>query len=533
MHSLDTSRLDRQALLFAALAILAMRLVALFDGRDPGHDMSMLMANVPLAGVADYFRPLPLFEQTTTLGHLFLIDTISHLFGAEGMARFHAVRVLAISAGLVGLTFMALTLSRFLPGRAIAVILLLAAFSETTQWSSTDAKQYVLEFGSSAFLLWAGLRYLEAPTYGHTLLFASGGLVTALVAFTAPVIIAFVGGAMLVTTLVRMREGKADYKAILHLAITGMLASAPAILLYFFYTRTVTELDFAAYAVRDVPSFINPTDPLSNHNLTRLMNFAGYIRRFSEPPFLHEIFEIHEWVKPIYRLLFVGLTIWGAVYLARRSVYLGAAIVLGPMICIILNALHLMPITAVRHFMFLIPIMVPAVGVGFYLLIQCVVRRMPEPLRSAPVFVVLCGFAVIGTVKASMLEERNVRHHLARVKADPAPIFLYYGGQPLIRALNPPLPDVFGTIPERSSRQAWVGRARDASLVRTSETYFSDIATALAGRSRAYMLFVHHWPELQNGGLGRWVDMAEAHIGPCARFDDVGSVLFDCRKTPR
>lgn len=133
----------RWLLLLAVVAIVVTRIIALGDVRDPDRDMAMLMTNVPLAGMADYFRPLPYYEQTTPLGHLFLIDMLSRLFGPEGMARFLAVRTVSAVAGLAALGLIALSYRRFTRSGELALIRLLSAMSLQMMVFSVSEKPYI------------------------------------------------------------------------------------------------------------------------------------------------------------------------------------------------------------------------------------------------------------------------------------------------------------------------------------------------------------------------------------------------------
>ena len=72
--------------------------------------------------------------------------------------------------------------------------------------------------------------------------------------------------------------------------------------------------------------------------------------------------------------------------------------------------------------------------------------------------------------------------------------------------------------------------ARADNLDAIRDDYFTRAAAALDGRDRAYLLFDNFILLRRNGGLQRFVDIAEAAIGPCTRYTDTGTVLLDCRK---
>ena len=533
MRSLPTMPNDRTILLISALSILLMRLVAVIDGRDPGHDMSMLMANLPLAGFADYFRPLPLFEQTTTLGHLFIIDTATKIFGDTGFDRLIAVRAIAALASLLGLFFMFMTLRRYLGAREIALILILATWSEQAQWYASNEKQYVFGFMSSALLIWMAHRYDEMPGFGNAALFVFASVVAAVFAFSAPIIVAMVGGGLLIATLIRMFAGERGFKDVVQLAILGAFSIAPALFLYLVYTTPVTEFDLAAYAIRDEESFLTLSDGLSDQNITNVTLFVRFIYKLSEFPFALELFKFAGFMRPALHGIFLATALLGFVVLLRRSALLSSILVMGFAVCFTLNALHLLPNTATRHFMFLIPVTVTCYGLGIATVLAFLLGAFRAGDRA--VGQVFAGVALVagvfGIVRAATLEEHEVSAHLARVTADQAPLWVYYGGQPSMMTLKPPVDEFLGLIPAASDNTSWYLGARQDDILRPRPDYFENARSTIAGRDHVYLLFVHYWPEARFGdGLEPWVEMAEDEIGPCTRFDDIGTVLFDCRK---
>ena len=534
---------DAQAkiLLGVALFLIAgSRLLALAAGRDPGFDQSMLLSNFPLGSYGQYFKPLPFFEQTAPLGVVMILDQLSAAFGREGHGRILAIRSAAIVAACIAYVVFYQTLRPYF-GPAISVLAVtLTASSTEALVFTTNAKHYVYEFLASVLMIAAALRFLEKPNRQGALAYLAAAAFTIVFAFTAPLILAIAGGALVVSVLAR-QTGPLHARLfapdmVRTLALTG-IAVAAASLFYLLYTRAVTALDFAAYAASDVSTFIRLQTPFFSTNAEIFSYLLKIFYRLAEPTFVH----ITIWHLQIYEFRsfiwmgFLLISLLGVVLVWRRSLFFGAGVTAGVTGILILNIAGMLPFTGVRHFMFLSPFTVPCFALGAVAIIGSLLRWCG---RESWMFVIVllivaaCGLAA--SQRATKLESHQVSDYLSRTERIAAPIWLYYGAQPSVRALRPSLieagaPGVLGLLDHQSTSSSWLVPARDDGLSLTNEAYLRRTSAALAGTGPIWLLLTHTAVErrVENGRF-RYLWMAMAKGRECWWAEGGGAVLAFC-----
>ena len=531
-----------QVLLFIVFGlIIASRVVAVLDGRDPGFDQAMLMANFPLESFRDYFRPLPLFEQATSLGSVALLDLVSNLFGAEGFARFHAIRIWSAAAACLGYFILYLVLRQSFSLRSTALTLALIAAPNETLLFTSNPKNYVNAFLASCLLIWAGQAYLKNPDIRRSVWFLTAVLFTCLFAFTAPLIVAAVGGGMLVVTLFHdPAPGWQNQKGgniLLQLIVLGVISVSICLLFYLYFTKPVTILDQIAYADRYVVAFLNIDKPFSEHNLLTLKNFLNFFYLMLAPAYFNEVVF---WLGliPYYTVihgLFLVIALIGFPIFWQRSRFLAGGLAAGISVILIANIAHILPISSARHFLFLTPFVAPCFALGTIAIITFLLKQLQAPfLSTAIVAVIALGIGTAATIRASDLENTEISELLARIDAYPAPLWIYYGAQPSVRALRPDLivypgNSALGVLPHESTTSSWMVAARNADIRLTSEKYLKETAADLAGQDPVWLLLTHYWPELEvPQGLDRFLILAEADGRVCRKTRAAGSLLALC-----
>ncbi len=520
--------------------IIASRVLAVAWGRDPGFDQSMLLSNFPLQAYAQYFLPLPFFEQTAPLGAVAFLDHLSAAFGSEGHARITAVRSVAALAACLAY-FMLYRALRPSFGAAIAALAtILVASGTVALMSTTNAKHYGYEFLASVVMITVALRHLERLDIRSGMAYLVAALFTAIFAFTAPLLLVTVGAALICAVFARqvgpMHARIMAPDMVRTVVLTG-LSVALALAFYLLYTRTVTALDFAAYSASDATAFIHLETPFLSKNKETLFYLLDIFYKLAEPTFVHPII----WRLGLYdyRLLlslsFLSISLLGLVIAWRRSVFFGAGATFGLSGILILNVAGALPFTAVRHFMFLSPFTVPCFALGLVAMISAFLglfRREAWTFGMLALLVATCGLALC--LQATKLKTHEVSEYLDRTEQIDAPIWLYYGAQPSIRALRPSLlkeraPRLIGLIDHRSSPSGWLAAARADETAHTSEAYLRRARADLSGTEPIWLLFTHTLAEQHvTDGRIRFIEMAIAPGRKCWWAEGNGGLLVFC-----
>ena len=541
MSSLYRPRYERYFPVIIFALIILSRIIAIVDGRDPGFDQAMLMANFPLDSLHSYFQPLPLFEQATALGSVALLDLASNVFGDEGLARLHAIRIWAALAACLGyLVLYQILRQSFSIWEATLALTLIAAPNEVLLFT-TNPKNYVNAFLASCLLMCVGQAYLKNPDGRRIAAFLGVTLLTCIFAFTAPLIVAATGGGMLVATLSRYPRsewaGPQARRDLLRLTVMGLVAVICCLLFYLYFTKPVTILDQTAYADRYDAVFLTIAAPFSDHNLYVGRNILRVFYLMVAPAYLNELIF---WLgllqyATIIHLMCLLVSLVGFPILWRRSKFLAGGLIAGTLTILIANTAQVLPIASVRHFLFLTPFVVPCFALGLVRIIEFILTRLKAkafvPAVLSVIMLAICGAAAL---RSGDLKNTEVSEHLARIDEFPAPLWIYYGAQPSVRTLRPdlilnPNAKVMGILPHASTTSSWMLAARDSQNRLTSEDYFKQTATALAGQEPIWLLFAHYLSETRvPEGLDRFIGIAEADGRICQTQRAPGSLLALC-----
>ncbi|MEZ5777143.1 MAG: hypothetical protein R3E44_02150 [Paracoccaceae bacterium] len=518
----------------ALALIIASRVIAIADGRDPGFDQAMLMSNFPLDSLAQYFRPLPYFEQATALGSVMELDLVSRIFGAEGLARFTGVRILAAMAACLGYYLLYRVMRPSFRSAEIALILILMASPQETLLFTTNPKNYVNEFLAACLLIAAAARCLRKPDVTGVLAFLAASLLACVFSFLAPVLLVAAGGGLAVATLLRNGPGASRETA--RLAGLALPALGLSALFYLFFTRIVTMPDQSAYADRYATTFVDLWNLRSAGNAEAAENILRVLFLMVAPSYLDAILFRAGLISglPALYAIFAFIALVGLPAYFRRSKLLAGGLLVGGAAILVLNAAHLLPIASTRHFMFLAPFAVPSFALGVVAILQAVFRRIRLSLLTPAIAAITLAIGAAAVLRAADLENTEVSAHLDRVAKYDAPLWIYYGAQPSVRALRPELiargaPRTLGLLRHETTMSSWTTQARGRENHLTSEAYYERAATELAGTGPIWLLFAHYWPEaMTEDGLDRFYRMAEADGRVCRRVGAKGGVLALC-----
>lgn len=523
-----------------ALIILG-RLLAVYDGRDPGYDQAMLMANFPLPSIAAYFEPLPYFEQATALGSIIELDIATRIFGNEGLARFTAIRAVAAALAIWGYFILWRIMRRRLDVPDALLALALMASTNEVLLFTTNPKNYVNEFFFACALLWAGIAYLDDPRAKRAAVFIGIAFLTCVFSFVAPLIFVAVGGGMLAETVSRNRRAGtslADMRdQVVKLIGLGVVGMAISLIFHIWYTIPMTELDQAAYAGRYAHSFIDINPFFSDHNAVAFGGILNVFYLMIEPAYFPQVLYVAGIISLLPEIRFICLLIAlvGLPSYWRRAPILAGGFMVGSLAFLALNGLHVLPIMSVRHFLFFTPFAVPSFAVGLIVVLRTVLTAVRlRALKPAIGYLLSLALVGLAAVRSTDLENAEVSAHLKLVDQYQAKLWVYYGAQPSLRALRPDIIsrgdiEVIGLLDHRSTTRSWQLQARDEDNLTTSDDYIHRSAKWLSGNDPIWMLFAHFWPEESvPGKLTRFVDLAEADGRTCKRSDGKGGVLIFC-----
>lgn len=170
-----------------ALIILVTRLTPIWGGYDPWIDESMLLSSFPLESWAALFRPLPLFEQATPLGHAVLLHITTGIFPQDAVM---ATRLVSAMAGLTAAGFLYATLRRVTIGDERVLALSLICLSPFIIRYSLEIKPYIFDYLSTCMVMYAGARLIHARRVVDMAVFVTAGVFAVVFSFTAPLVIA-------------------------------------------------------------------------------------------------------------------------------------------------------------------------------------------------------------------------------------------------------------------------------------------------------------------------------------------------------
>ncbi len=527
-------------LLATLMLIIASRVIAVADGRDPGFDQAMLMSNFPLDAFVQYFRALPFFEQATSLGSVVELDLVSRVLGAEGLARFTGVRVLAAVAACFGYYLLYRVMRPNFQSVEIALILILLASPQETLLFTTNPKNYVNELLASCLLIAAAARYLRKPDVTGVLAILTSSLYACVFSVLAPVLLVTVGGGLLVSSVAQHRPGewlsKDAARKLVRLTGLALPVLALSFLFYYFFTRVVIVPDQAAYADRYATNFFDIWNPTSAENTEAAENTLRVLYLMVAPPYLDAILYrmgLISWLPSLYAP-FGLIALVGLPTFYRKSKLLAGGLLVGGAAILVLNVAHLLPIASTRHFMFFAPFAVPSFALGIVAILRAIMRWIRPTWLPPAIAAITLAIGAAAVLRAADLENTEISAHLDRVTKYDAPLWIYYGAQPSVRALRPDLiargaPRTLGLLRHETTMSSWTTQARGSRNHLTSEAYYERVAADIAGTGPIWLLFAHYWPEkMTEDGINRFYRMAEAGGRVCRNVTENGGVLALC-----
>ncbi len=513
------------------LAMVLVRLVMVGTAFDPAYDQSMILANFPLDHPSDILRPLPFFEQTTTLGHGVVLDTLARVFGPEGMARIHAIRLIAAMVFCGALFWLYHLLRNWMtPAEALVSVAIMGS-SPTALTFAVNSKHYVFEFVATVLLLAVALQYLRKPSFLNGLWVAACVVVVGLFAFVAPVIVTAVGLAVLVTQILHDRmRGAAGAEIARRMGGTvalGLVLIAIVAVFYFGYTRVVTVNDLAAFSERDAKKFMQPDAPFSAQTLSNALTYGTYFFKlvelntseFETPKRLYHL----AMATPVVALFLLGLTV-----VRKRSVFWVTAAVVAPLFTLALNFAQVLPFSGVRQHLFAAPLVVPVIVIGFFTVLRWLAGPRTVNGLSAALVVVAIGLSGFGALRVS----GPVTGLVAQMEESGAPVWAYYGAQPLLHSVKPSWAEdgakspVTGLLRHASSTQRWVLQAREEDESGMQPAYFAQASSEIAQHDKLWLVFSMWYFDIARiDGLEMFLNLVRGPERDCAVWRNQTSTM--------
>lgn len=512
---------------FALLALLTLfvvvtsRIIPLFFYYDPWIDEAMLIANLPAISYTEMLRPLPLFEQAAPLGYLTAAKLVFSIFddAATGIVALRAMTGLASVVSAVLLYAIARSISTPAHGFLTLVVFALPPFAAKY---GLEIKHYTFEMLAMTLMLFAAQRQVMFSCKMHMALLTGASVFAILFTYTAPLIIfpVFVGllAASGVNPLKRPITSETRNILLCGGALLAMFA-----FYYLSYTTRTTAIQFEGYKHVYESGYLN------------FSNLRIWIR-------IPEFFSNMTWMlgsPVIWFAVSTTFLIVGCYFMIRVSTLIFATFTMALLSIITLSLLRLFPILYVRHFIFFLPLiaMIFSAGVIQISIWLSILFRpsLSSALGGAAATLILSsGLALLRADNVQFLENVTpIIHHLAEENTNNAPVWVYYGAQPVMRVLAPPEIEQIGLVSHASQVPGWIWQNRNLPDPSTTEAYFSEYQMTIRPHPEIFVVFTHYWVENSNGdrGLDRFKEIAELEVGPCETVDLEGSaVLWHCAK---
>lgn len=517
------------ALLAVLFVIVLARARGLWIGHDPWIDEAMLIANLPVASLGALFAPLPLYDQAAPLGYLAVASVLAEVFAED---RIFVLRVLSVAASLGAAAFLLVTLRRLANGIVVPLALAVLCLTPFAVIYALEIKHYVIEFLTTAVVLYFSVRLAEEPDRRESLCFLGAAVFCILFSFTAPIVIGACGIGVLVHVCVSARPGH-DRAALLRISAALAVSGAIFLIYYVGYARPVTAVQFASWKHVYEPYMLNFS--LGGENWATWLRLPAFIRdQFDLDGLLGYKFARYVFGPALLVSLAVGIVVTGS-----RFVFLPVAAAAAVALIYGLSLLGLLPIQSARHFAFLPPLIGILLAIGAYASLRRVVSALGA--RRAKAAAAMCACAVIGILavaglkKAGHLEREQltplIAHMLAHGPAD-TPAFVYYSAQPAMALLAPKTLRRIGLVDHGTGTPSWDMKWRDfPNWWDTSDTYFAFYRDAIRGHDDLWLVFSHTWVERS---FSRYLRIAEEEVGPCAEaLRAIDAYLFRCRAERR
>ncbi len=497
MGQVISRRKELAFLLCVTLAMVAARLTLLATGFDPAYDQSMLLSNFPLEHPTDVFRPLPYFEQTTTLGHGVLMDGLAKMFGPEDMARVHAIRLLTILVFSASLLWLYFLLRRFVTMPEAMLSVAVIGSSPTALTFAVNSKHYAFEFAATIMMIAAALHYIRRPGLQSGMGVIAAGTFAALFAFVTPIIIASVGIATLTAQTIQFNTHRISPQQVWR-HVAGTLAVGAVLILisavfYFGYTSIVTVNDLAAYSERDAKKYIEINNLLSPQSVRNALEYSTYLFKLVE---INVIEFESPWLRDYLPFTIPVLIFYvtGIASLWQRSPFWVTAAIAAPLLTLALNLAQVFPFSGVRQHLFAAPLVVPVVVIGFISSIQWIASKMSVPKAANAIISGLVLTAVLFSILGSLRGDSAVARLADKIEDSGDPVWAYYGAQPILRTLHPGWVDrdevpIHGLLPHESSNRRWVLPARVEDDTGMLPQYYRSASAAIAQHDKLWLVF--------------------------------------------
>jgi hypothetical protein len=485
----------------------------------------MLMANLPLRSVSEFFHPLPLFEQAAPLGYLFVASTLTSLFPDSGVI---ALRILSVSTSLLAASLIYASLRRLAATEwTISLALVFTCLTDFAVIYSVEIKQYIFDYAFTTVMLYLSVRLLREHNRKNLAYFVVGGLFSILFSFSAPIIICAFGAGVIAQQWVTIStdpRGRGKLETILALTILAI-----AFLIYYLgYTRPMTKILFAAYAnIYDVKLLTFP--PLT------LAEFKLWLRF---PTFLIQQVELG--IKSylgMEALEAIGIAVVftiGFATMVSRFILLPVSFVVATVLIYALSLAGLLPIAEQRHFGFMVPITGIILSFGCLRCLRWLSRwatpRQPQRLLSGSYAFVIVIVGALSLIHADRLARQQISPLIDYIISHgdaKTPVWVYYGAQPAMRVLAPKTLVQIGLVSHSSDAQGWIWKVRNYPDYGARASYFEEFRRTVNNLPQLWLIFSHY--SLERDGLKRYFEIAQEEIGGCRQvLVEKGAVLWKC-----
>ena len=486
-----------------ALIILVTRLTPIWGGYDPWIDESMLLSSFPLESWAALFRPLPLFEQATPLGHAVLLHITTGIFPQDAVM---ATRLVSAMAGLTAAGFLYATLRRVTIGDERVLALSLICLSPFIIRYSLEIKPYIFDYLSTCMVMYAGARLIHARRVVDMAVFVTAGVFAVVFSFTAPLVIGALGIGVAVQ---RWADSPRGFVLREHLTFALVLAFLAAAFLacYFLYTRPVTALQFASWNQQYQRDFL-VFPPLSLDALRDWLALPLFMFQQLDP--------LPGWVysdypqaplKWIMLFFFSAVMICGISAMGRRRIYLPSSLGAAAFLIFGLNLAGILPISFVRHFTFIMPITGIIFACGIVVLLRWLLDRIsPVHAKRTMALVLACSvilYSARGLYRSTTLAIEEVSPLIAHIQADDhadAPVWVYLAAQPAMRVLAPEGMSIIGNVDHVSNPVGFFFKHQNFPSFSVNEAYVRKFREDLRGRDFVWMYFlICSWRQRSRG----------------------------------
>jgi hypothetical protein len=505
------------SLIFVVFMIFLTRIVALSQEVDPWIDEAMLLLNLPVSNDR-LASPMPLYHQAAPLGYVWLASRLAEAF-PDHVA--FALRTLSALASIAAAAFLYDALKSCRAKAAAPLALALGFLTAVPTLYSIEIKHYELEVAVTSLLCAAGAR-MAANVLPRTQIFALLAMVLAILfSFTAPVAIAsiFAGIVAVRYRAILARPVGETLAIVLPFAVAGIGFVACHLL----YTRPVTADQFDAYRMLYESGLVR-------FHVRSLEDVKVWLRF----PFL--LFSPYIPGGVIPTALVIALFCVTFPFALRGNRFFAISLVIAGATVYLLNILGLLPFREVRHFLFLVPLVVVVLAEGLWQTLRFIEcrRAMRVPLAAMFTSVTASLIAAGGLYFALHQERSEVSPLIAtyRQQGRGEPLWVFPMAQPAVQLLAPDIRQV-GLLPHHTSKQDWTRavwsqEAQQRGDYEYEPRYAEVFARDISGLDRVWLLF-------SNSGAGAPESLTararSLHLGCVLKDSDFGTELYRCARS--